>query len=297
MKYEHNMIQDLMPLCIDGAASDESKAAVQAHIAECAECAAIWNSMQTEIPAFSGGEAAPDPETEQYSTAAKRVRKRNHLRILAVFFTVVLLAAGGWFVILYRDGFRFTPFSAVKYNITEENRSGLYNDIEPWHDPANTVEELCTVRCRNGDFAMTAALERNAAGEPVVMHFSESDRTERGTFGLWSNNSMIKLYRDGEFAPIFAEFTGNPISGNARPLWAVCHVTDSAVKAVELKASGQIFRLVPENGVAVLDCSEYQDNPHNYNRLLLNPAFAQGKAFDADGNVLYTYEDGEWQPA
>ena len=36
MKYEHNMIQDLMPLVADGAASEESRAAVEEHVAECA---------------------------------------------------------------------------------------------------------------------------------------------------------------------------------------------------------------------------------------------------------------------
>ena len=46
MKYEHDVIRDLMPLCIDGIASEKSNAAVQEHIAECPACEKEWEQMK-----------------------------------------------------------------------------------------------------------------------------------------------------------------------------------------------------------------------------------------------------------
>ena len=38
MKYSCNMIQDLIPLYIDGVCSEESKEAVEQHLSECPDC-------------------------------------------------------------------------------------------------------------------------------------------------------------------------------------------------------------------------------------------------------------------
>ena len=50
MKYDHEIIRDLMPLCIDGIASEKSNAAVQEHIAECAACRAALEAMGAKTP-------------------------------------------------------------------------------------------------------------------------------------------------------------------------------------------------------------------------------------------------------
>ena len=50
MKYNCNMIRDLMPLVLDGAGSPESAAAVREHLEECADCAVLYKKMgSTEI--------------------------------------------------------------------------------------------------------------------------------------------------------------------------------------------------------------------------------------------------------
>ena len=298
MKYEHKMIQDLMPLCIDGAASEESRAAVEAHVAECAECAAVWREMQSEIPAFHAEAEVPsDPETERYTAAAMRVRRRHRSRALLTVCAVLLLAAAGWYTILWRDGFRLTPESAVIAEIAERNR-GYLNDIEPWHDTSNTVELFSTVRTADRKYAVTAALERNASGKPLVIHFLETDREEPYNCGLWSSHTSVDIYlEDEEQPPLYADFFGCADNRFAKPLWGFCYTTDSAVKTVELNAGGETWTLEPVNGAAVADCSNYKELPYSYTRLTENNAFVHGTAYDADGNVLYTCEDGIWVKA
>ena len=39
------LIRDLMPLCHDGEASAQSRAAVEAHVRECEDCRAAWERL------------------------------------------------------------------------------------------------------------------------------------------------------------------------------------------------------------------------------------------------------------
>ena len=43
--------QDLMPLVIDGAASEQSRQAVAQHVAACSACSQIYREMQSAAPA------------------------------------------------------------------------------------------------------------------------------------------------------------------------------------------------------------------------------------------------------
>ena len=46
MKYNCDLIRDLMPLCMDDTASQTSRKAVMEHAAECADCHRIFEEMK-----------------------------------------------------------------------------------------------------------------------------------------------------------------------------------------------------------------------------------------------------------
>lgn len=48
MKYDCDVIRDLIPLCIDKVASKNSQNAVSEHIAECRTCLAAFKKMQQQ---------------------------------------------------------------------------------------------------------------------------------------------------------------------------------------------------------------------------------------------------------
>lgn len=83
MKYQCDMIRDLMPLCADGAASDASRQAVREHIETCTECARCWDEFRQGLDLAA---EAPAPQEKGYAKAAKRYRKKWLLRLLTVFF-------------------------------------------------------------------------------------------------------------------------------------------------------------------------------------------------------------------
>jgi len=59
MKTDCNVARDLMPLCIDEAASEESKAYLNDHLAQCETCKALFEDMKTAIHLFALGQPIP----------------------------------------------------------------------------------------------------------------------------------------------------------------------------------------------------------------------------------------------
>ena len=84
------IVEDLLPAYVEGLTSEETRAAVEAHLASCPACAAKRTAM--------GAEA--EPEVEQTEKARevdylKTVRRRGRRRVmLAVLATLLVLTAG-----------------------------------------------------------------------------------------------------------------------------------------------------------------------------------------------------------
>ncbi len=124
MKYEHEIIRDLMPLCADDIASPQSEAAVKEHIAACEECAAEWEQMQKGIDTGK----KDDEEAKRYAETAKRVRKHDRRVAACVLASLLLIAFIGAVIASYHDGARFTLRGAVKYGVVEMH--GLQYELE-----------------------------------------------------------------------------------------------------------------------------------------------------------------------
>ena len=85
------VVEDLLPAYVEGLTSEETRAAVEAHLASCPACAAKRAAM--------GAEEGPSPE-ESDETARevdylKKVRRRGRRRVMmAVLVTLLVLMAG-----------------------------------------------------------------------------------------------------------------------------------------------------------------------------------------------------------
>lgn len=80
--------RDLMPLCIDGTASEASQRRVKKHVVDCPPCATVYQEMQTQIDLDT-----PDQqEAAQFDTAVKKVKHKHAWRKLRNVLLGVLLA-------------------------------------------------------------------------------------------------------------------------------------------------------------------------------------------------------------
>lgn len=80
--------RDLMPLCIDGTASEASQRKVRKHVAECPPCATVYQEMQTSVDL----NVPDETEQQQFDTAVKKVRHKHTRRKLTAVLSGVLLA-------------------------------------------------------------------------------------------------------------------------------------------------------------------------------------------------------------
>ncbi|MCD2492585.1 zf-HC2 domain-containing protein [Lacrimispora sp. NSJ-141] len=118
MKYKCDIIRDLMPLCADDSASEDSKKAVSEHMAECGDCERYYEELIHGVD-LCGDQA--DTLPSGYAALAKRIRKRNRIRrggaCLIVGIAFLLLAN-------YALGYRFSAETAAaqsgKLNPTSE---------------------------------------------------------------------------------------------------------------------------------------------------------------------------------
>ena len=96
MKNNCNVARDLMPLVIDGVASEESQQYVDEHIAECTECALTYGAMKVELPRISA-----EKERAEMERAAKEMQKKRRKRVLwtaliSVVIYIVVFVGGDW---------------------------------------------------------------------------------------------------------------------------------------------------------------------------------------------------------
>ena len=83
--------QDLMPLVIDEACGEESRKAVEDHVASCPDCAKAFESMKAALPAPLV-DAQADANVKK---AMKKTRKMDRwLKIIAVCLALIVLISG-----------------------------------------------------------------------------------------------------------------------------------------------------------------------------------------------------------
>lgn len=89
MKYDCDLIQDIMPLYKDNALSDKSKEIVDEHLSECAECNSLYKiSYSDEFSSSSQENTANSVNVKKYSKKIKKLRIVIVSAVLAVLLTL-----------------------------------------------------------------------------------------------------------------------------------------------------------------------------------------------------------------
>ena len=86
-KQNCDIIRDLLPLYADSVCSEESKKAVNDHLAECSACREMLNKMNQKVAVAA----------EKDISAIKKIKKRIRLGKVAAITVAVILLAGGLF--------------------------------------------------------------------------------------------------------------------------------------------------------------------------------------------------------
>ena len=267
MKYECDMIRDLLPLCAEHMASEKSQMIVREHLAGCKDCAAEWEEIQQgTVPSVEVPE-----ETRQYAKAAKRVkRKRARVLVGTVLATVLAIGLGtGAYVFGYCGG-RLSAQRAAIAGL-RKNHIENFDGYMLVFSPSNGKEKLCFMQCRDEE-----------SGKQTLL----STYTFK-TAGCWFLGGIIDEM----------EFPAEPgVYAVTPPLnydfYDCCYyyINDPAVQVLNITCGEQDYSmpavLYPE-GL----CQFYIEHQFRQSQEPLT-----GTACDANGAVLYTLQDNTWTP-
>lgn len=103
MKYRCDMVKDLMPLCLDQAASASSEQTVIEHLAECKECSKYYESLGKEMEPI---EEQRNQENKYIKLASKMRRRKRIINLILGFFLGVFLYDCLYFISDYRSSSR-----------------------------------------------------------------------------------------------------------------------------------------------------------------------------------------------
>jgi hypothetical protein len=204
MKYECDLIQDLIPLVKDGIASEKSNTAVKLHLKECATCREVYETntkaVLTSLPERSR------KEISQVTLYKDRIKKRRKIIIsLAVLFAVILmigtgLATATFMVKLFKGDSYITRDIAEYGNYSrhmEFEQEGMFGLLEIFPKelpPSATVKDFYYF-CNNG------GLFDNSYQLYLVCAYGEDDFTQEKERLL----SIEIAFRDEVHKPIVTD--------------------------------------------------------------------------------------------
>lgn len=91
MKYNCNVICDLLPLYADKIASEDTNQLVESHFAECAACKKKYEEMKKSFTEEELVEENNAKETKKITTYAKKIKRRRITVIIVVAMLFILL--------------------------------------------------------------------------------------------------------------------------------------------------------------------------------------------------------------
>lgn len=264
MKYQCDMIRDLMPLCADGAASDASRQAVREHIETCTECARCWDEFRQGLDLAA---EAPAPQEKGYAKAAKRYRKKWLLRMLAVFFCGFLVTWSVYQIYIgspYYHG-RSTADGAIREALSGGNGKRLLSrtvayDLINQYDTPDGSGSIYFVRYQT--------YSTNAMDLITAVNVTQN---QNGLYVGKVNQDQSIFTGDRWDKKMFLQ------NINGTTAFGVTSLTGLPVTQLRLTVSGkeQLIQADSENNIISFFC----DVPMNTHDIT-------GEALDKDGNVL-----------
>lgn len=261
MKYNCDLIKDLLPLYLDKTASDSSAKAVEEHMNECSECRRFSQEMmKTENISFKM--ISNKDRADGYSSLAKRLRKTKWYWRLGTALIVGIIC---YLSLMYSDGNRFDAMKAAYASNVIDDHSQLVEAV-PMGD-----ERILYIFENDGLYLDVDVIHRF----PYWKYIS-----------TWPN----KYISDPE-AKVQLITSKTYASSNNRSLYIVYAVAvkDKRVAYIELGKEGAMQRQNIDSKVVAFfwDKSSDWDGTDTWNGMIKSGEL-EGTAYTVDGSILYS---------
>ncbi len=260
MKYNCDLIRDLLPLYLDKTASDSSAKAVEEHMYECDECRYLYQGM-TKAENISFKTISKKDEADDYLSLAKRLRRTKWYWRLGTTLTLGIII---YLSLMYSDGNRFDAMKAAYAS----------NLIDSYSQLIETVPM--------GDKRILYIFENDEIYQDVEV-------THR--FPYWKYvSTWPKKYisdPDAQLQLIAGKTYANSNNHSLYIVYAVA-VNDKRVAYIELGKEGAMQRQNIDSKVVSFfwDKSSDWDGTDTWKGMIKKEEL-EGKAYANDGSVLY----------
>ncbi len=260
MKYDCDLIKDLLPLYHDKVTSDFSSKVVEEHLNECDECRRYYHKVKKAADIQFKSSSRTD-NAGGYLSLAKRLRRAKwYWRLCIGLFLGCIISLS----LMYADGNRFDPMSAAQAGNVIDKNSRLLATV-----PMGK-ERILYIYDDDG-------LYRDI---DVIYHFPFWKYSYK-----WPNryiaypNSRVQLITRGSYA--------NSINKSLYIIFAVV-VNDTRVAYIELGKEGKLQRQNVDSPITVFfwDETENWDGTGTWNGMIKDSEL-RGTAYASDGTVLY----------
>lgn len=124
-----NLIEDLLPLYVEGIVSEQTKEEIEQHLKECDKCLQIFEDMRKDSTMFEIEQENTEEinNSEKEIKCIKKVKKKLILRIISSIFVSVIITL---FVINIYDTYRIIQDEDGKYIIYNMNTGNIKKGID-----------------------------------------------------------------------------------------------------------------------------------------------------------------------
>ena len=202
MNYSCGIIDDLLPLYADGACSEESKAAIEAHLASCKACREKLERMQSDTVVSDTIKSAGEITASKYAKKVRKHRIKLAVGIVAIsVFAVCLLSL---VFLTLKDMYDYAnpiifEVETGTYNLTANPLEIAVADVENYILFTNNTKIEVSVDsgvAYSGEVLLWNADDRN---NPVAILYGNITSTEKScTFTGLSSAHRYMISCDGD---------------------------------------------------------------------------------------------------
>ncbi len=203
---EHcEVVRDLIPLCLDGAAAQGSQDLVQNHLAECEKCAGYYEAMQKTLPKMN--EAEQKAQQAAFDSLAREMQRKKKKSTLKK----VLLGIGIGVVAVYLLLLGFSKVARIQVDVSPEDYDVRLSRLEDGR-------VVCTVDYQNSNLVsyMNIHERKEENGERAMEFVLQANFLKQYTRQPAQNQPFLEMEAD-DFDEIDACYVGR--GENRRLIW------------------------------------------------------------------------------
>lgn len=204
MNHDCSMARDLMPLCIDGAASEASQRYVEEHVAGCDNCRAQYEQMQTELPRRLAGETTQ--EQVQFGQMAQMMQKMRRWRfwrnvLVGILIGVVAVsgASAAWYALAVNYNAEY-PVKEYKVALSQLQDGR----VVVWADYLGSKRQIGVVISGNESM-------RGVSFQTTILPRYTAQERQNEPLTVIENIDQLKIITVGEDGEIVVWRQGDPI--------------------------------------------------------------------------------------